>query len=509
MASLSQPGVTAVRWSVLATALRFALQLGAQVWLARMLGPEVFGLFAIGLVLLTFANFVSGFGFSWSLLQRQDLREEDIRFAWTWQVLAGLVAAALMAGLAPWLATLLNTPSATDVIRWLSLACLFQAAAAPSTYLLQRDLNFRAVGLVQVGSYAAGYVAVGVPLAWMGAGVQALVAAWLVQTGVALAVSLALRPHPVRPLLWYGGAAHVMRTGRAVFFTNLVNWALASLDRLLIARLLSTASLGLYNVAYNLATVPNTLLLGALQPAFMAAGARLQDDRARLGAAYVQMLATLLVLVLPAFIALALLAPDIVRLLYGPAWDGAGQALRVLFAFMPAFVIWGLSTPVLWNTDRPQHEFALQLPLIPLGALAFWLAAPHGLMAAAFTAGSLLLLRALVLVAAALRALELSASVLAPHALRGAVLAVLTGLLVSLGQQWGHGQPLAALAALAGGAALPLASATALLWFRPQWCPPLLGEPCWRMVLRFAPRLERNLLRPRPPKSGPLNHRTP
>jgi lipopolysaccharide exporter len=33
------------------------------------------------------------------------------------------------------------------------------AAAAPATYLLQRDLNFRAVGLVQVGSYAAGYLA--------------------------------------------------------------------------------------------------------------------------------------------------------------------------------------------------------------------------------------------------------------------------------------------------------------------------------------------------------------
>ena len=89
MSSLSQPGVSAVRWSVIASAARFALQLGAQVMLARMLGPDIFGLFAIGLVLLTFANFISGFGFSWSLLQRQELREEDIRFAWTWQLLAG------------------------------------------------------------------------------------------------------------------------------------------------------------------------------------------------------------------------------------------------------------------------------------------------------------------------------------------------------------------------------------------------------------------------------------
>ena len=178
-----------------------------------------------------------------------------------------------MALLAPWLAGLFRAPAAAEVIAWLALACVFQAAAAPSTSLLQRELNFRAVGLIQVGSYAAGYLLVGLPLAWQGAGVHALIAAWLVQTGSALAASYALRPHAVKPLFWYDTAAQVMRTGRAVFFTNLVNWALNNLDRLMVARLLSTTSLGLYNVAYNLATVPNTLLLGALQPAFMAAGA--------------------------------------------------------------------------------------------------------------------------------------------------------------------------------------------------------------------------------------------
>ena len=65
--------------------------------------------------------------------------------------------------------------------------------------------------------------------------------------------------------------------------------------------LLNAHALGLYNLAYNLATLPNTLLLGALQPAFMAAGAQLQTQQQRLGHIYVQMLATVLVLVLMLF----------------------------------------------------------------------------------------------------------------------------------------------------------------------------------------------------------------
>ena len=98
MPSLGRHGVTAIRWSAVSTVARFTLQLGAQVLLARTLGPEVFGVFAIGLLVLTFASFVSGFGFSWSLLQRTTVVDSDIRFAWTWQIIVGLVTMVALAG---------------------------------------------------------------------------------------------------------------------------------------------------------------------------------------------------------------------------------------------------------------------------------------------------------------------------------------------------------------------------------------------------------------------------
>ncbi|OZA97137.1 MAG: hypothetical protein B7X59_08455 [Polaromonas sp. 39-63-203] len=268
---LGRSGVSAVKWSALSTGSRFVLQLVAQVILARTLGPEAYGVFAIGMVVLTFANFVSGFGFSWSLLQRPTVNDEDIRFAWTWQIIVGLVTMVALYFMAPWLATYFREPRAQSVIQWLSLACLLGAAASPATYLLQRDLDFRKVGLIQVGSYAAGYVAVGVPMALLGFGTASLVAAWLVQCGVVFVASYAAKPHAVRPLFWYPDARTAVSTGRAVFLTNVVNWILNNLDRVLIARLLNAYALGLYNVAYNLATQPNALLLGALQPAFLAA----------------------------------------------------------------------------------------------------------------------------------------------------------------------------------------------------------------------------------------------
>ncbi len=490
MGGLGRPGVTAVKWSAVSTAARFALQVLAQVVLARTLGPEIFGVFAIGMVVLTFATFVSGFGFSWSLLQRTTLRDQDIRFAWTWQLLVGAMTMLALYLLAPLLAQYFREPRAESVIEWLSLACLLTAAAAPATYLLQRDLNFRAVGLVQVGSYAAGYVAVGMPMALLGWGTSSLVAAWLVQAAVQLVASYALKPHAVRPLFWYPDAASAVGTGRTVFFTNIINWVLNNMDRVLIGRLLNAQALGLYNVAYNLATMPNTLLLGALQPAFLAAGARLQNERQRLGQAYFQMLATILVLAVPAFVFLAVISADLVRLLYGPQWSGAAWVLGILFLSMPAYVIWGLSTPVLWNTGRKHYEFALQLPLVAVGALGFYFFAGQGIRSAASVAALLLVLRALVVGAAAFRALQLSWTGLLPHLGRGLLLSTLAIAGALAGQELAGrlGQPLLSLMASTFITLVLLASLVAL---RPQ----VLGEQAAAMVLRFVPRLAHFLRR--------------
>lgn len=484
MSGLSQSGVAAVKWSALSTVARFGLQLVAQVVLARTLGPEIFGIFGIGMVVLTFATFFSGFGFSWSLMQRTTLRDEDIRFAWTWQLIVGLATMLAVYLLAPVLADYFREPRAQPVIEWLSLACLLSAASAPATYLLQRDLNFRAVGLVQVASYAAGYVAVGMPMALGGWGTASLTAAWLVQSGVVLVASYALKPHAVRPLLWYADATAAVGTGRAVFVTNIVNWLLGNLDRVLIGRLLNAHALGLYNVACNLAMLPNNLLLGALQPAFLAAGARLQHDLQRLGRVYFQMLATIFVLVLPAFVFLALISPDLVCLLYGPTWAEAGWALQILFLSMPAYVLWGVSTPVLWNTGRKYHEAGLQLPLVGVGALAFYLFASQGLRAAATVTALLLVLRAAVIAITACRALTLRATALLPHVGRGLVLSAVCSAGV-LGSQQAVAPFALPLLSLATSALMVLSLLAALVTVRPR----LLGDQATAMVIQFFPGL--------------------
>lgn len=414
----------AVTWSALTTAARFLLQMGAQVALARLLGPGPYGVYGIGIAMLTFATFLAGTGFSYSLMLREQVGDADKRLAFTWQLAAGAACALAMALAAPALATFFAEPGLEPMLQWLALACLLTAASGTAVCLLQRELDFRGLGLIQLAAYAAGYLACGVPLALAGWGAQALAAACVVQAGVTLALAWWRQPHPLRPLLRHADGGEALGTGGTVFATNLVNWLLANLDRLVIGRLLNTHAVGLYTQAWNFAQIPVTLLVGAAQPAFLATGARLAPDPAQLARAWRLVLACVLVLVPPVAVALALLAADLVRLLWGPAWTEAGWLLGLMFLCLPAWAAWGLSTPVLWNTGRKALEARVQLPVLAMAVPLWWLAAPQGLRWAAGVSALAIHARAGTTLRAGLRALAMPASLLLPLAARGALLAL-------------------------------------------------------------------------------------
>jgi lipopolysaccharide exporter len=474
----------AVKWSALTTALRFILQLGAQIALARMLGPGNYGVYGIGLAVLTFVTFLSGSGFSWNLMLLPTVTRDDIRFSFTWQMIAGVGCAIAMYAAAPALAVFFADQRVEHMVQLLSVASVLTAASAPATCLLQRDLNFRMLGLVQLASYAVGYLGVGIPMALQGYGATALGAACVVQSAMVLVASYAARPHPLRPLLSHSGGAAALVTGRTVFVTNVVNWFLSNIDRVIIGRVLNAHSVGLYNVAYNLASVPNTLLLGALQPTFLAAGAKLQDEPQRLAQGWTMGMACVLVLATPAAAVMAMLSTDLVDLLYGAAWSETGWVLTVLFLCLPAWAAWGISTPVLWNTGRKHLEYMLQLPVLALALPTWWFFAPSGIRAIALISGAVIFIRAAVIIGAALRALDLRWSVLLPSLARGVGLAAACGAGVFAGQQLAGGVALPGAALFAGGAgALSMVVVLVATW------PQVLGPESQRVLGRLLPFL--------------------
>ena len=384
------------------------MQVGAQIALARMLGPAEYGVFAIGATVIGFSAFFSEVGLAYGLIQKNTVGPLDIRFVFTWQIVLGVVVSAGVYFGSAALAGFFGEPRAVAVIQALSALCLINALTAPSMNLLKRDLNFKTLNLAQLASYAVGYLLVGIPLAMAGWQVWALVAAWLVQATLSAAWLYAATRHPLKPLLWYADARAQSGYGATVFVTNLVNWAIGNIDRILIARAFGSRDIGLYATAYNLLYNPSATLLGIVQPVFFSVSSRIADEPARIVVAYKSLVAATALLMLPVFVVVAAVPQTFIDTLYGAKWHDAGALCRPLALVMPMFVLFGLTTPLLWTSGRAAKEFQLQLPMALLWLLVCAWAATQSVVAVAWAVLALYSLRCAGVVAVATRAMGMT-----------------------------------------------------------------------------------------------------
>lgn len=402
--------ISAVLWGALGAFLRAFLQVFAQVILARLLGPEVYGVFALALVVVFFSTFFADVGLAYGLIQRKVVSDEDIRFVFTWQTLLGTITTLIVFASAPWVADFYGDQQLVDVVRWLSVSCLIGAVSSTASTLLRKDLNFRAINLATVISYAVGFLLVGVPMAWLGYGVASLVAAFLTQMTVQTIYQVAARPHPKRPLLWQPASRELLGFGGTVLLTNLINWVMNSIDRVVVGRMMSVAAAGLYSVVSNFITGPTITVLAMLQSVLYSASARVQDSARSLRLGLRTMFGIIGLAFVPVFFTIAVVSATFMRAVYGERWSGAEVVLTPLAFAMPAVLMMGLSTPILWTSGNVRKEFALQIPIAILWTIVLVMVArSESLAVLSWSILVLFYVRAAVIVGATIKAVQLPA----------------------------------------------------------------------------------------------------
>ena len=109
-AGLGARSISAFLWGGGGAFLRLFMQMAAQIVLARLLGPEQYGLFAISVVVMSFSAFFSDIGMAYGLIQRKTLDDSHVRFVFGWQLVLGVAVAGLLALLAQPLAEFFREP---------------------------------------------------------------------------------------------------------------------------------------------------------------------------------------------------------------------------------------------------------------------------------------------------------------------------------------------------------------------------------------------------------------
>jgi PST family polysaccharide transporter len=317
-------------WSLGGSAFQALLQLATLAALARLLSPADFGVVAAGLTVIGIGSIVAQLGVAPALVHVRLLKPAYAHTASAIALLLGLALAVGCALSAEALAKFFGFQSLAPLLVVLSLSFPIRALGLVAEATIQRSLRFRALGGIDVASFAIGYAGIGIGVALAGKGPWALVAAHLGQTTVRTLLllvatrdrfGLALHAVALRRLVRFGGGLTLAQLAHAIA---------AQADHIIVGRALGSAPLGQYSRASQLLVMPASLVANAIDRVLFPTLARLRHDIAKLGAMYLRGIAAVGFVLIPTGCAIAVLAPEIVGALLGPGWSQAVLPLRLL-----------------------------------------------------------------------------------------------------------------------------------------------------------------------------------
>ncbi|MBN62879.1 MAG: hypothetical protein CME20_16110, partial [Gemmatimonadetes bacterium] len=165
---------------------------GADIYLTRLLAVEVFGIMAIGLLVVNALVLLRSLGVGEALIFRDEVEADSADTALWISLVLGAFTGGLVYAVAPWLAAWLagdHPALAVEVLRVLALLVLLQAAGSVPGALLERELAFdKRLYVDTLPALLYALLAVGLALAGFGiwsmvwgrlaSGLVAAVAAW-------------------------------------------------------------------------------------------------------------------------------------------------------------------------------------------------------------------------------------------------------------------------------------------------------------------------------------------
>jgi O-antigen/teichoic acid export membrane protein len=328
--SLSQRTFRALGWKVSTEVASVVLQLLVSIILARLLPVAAFGLMGAAMIVVQFSLMISEIGMAPALVQRKDLTQAHINTGFTISIIGGIVLFVALLLAAPLVAVFFLAPALTPMVRALALMFLFVSLSSTGAALLQRELDFRKLFWVDVGSYTIGHGFVGLGMALTGWGVWALIWAAVAEAAVRMILVFWLGAAPLRLELRRKEARDLLGYGVANSMIRVIHHCALNVDYVVIGRRLGPEPLALYTRAYQLMKVASTQLSFVLYHVLFPVYAELQDDLERLRRAFFGAVSATAFVVYPIMAVLAVIAPELIRGLFGAKWAPATLPFQIL-----------------------------------------------------------------------------------------------------------------------------------------------------------------------------------
>lgn len=314
-----------------------------NIVLARILAPQIFGIYAIVNFVVTFFSTFGDVGIGAALIQKKgELNREELSTTfWLQQMLVWLVVGVAVIA-APLALKVYPTlpPVGVWLIRAMAVSFLFSSLKTIPAILMERNIDFKRIAWVDITENLA-FQVVAISCAIMGLGVWSFILAAITRALLGAVIIYVLSPW--RPSFHYRfeSVKGLVRFGLPYQGNQILNFTKDAVTPLFVGAYAGAAAVGYLNWARNVAFAPLIISESFGRVAFPAFS-QIQNDKELLGRTVERSIRMMTLIMFPIMAIMISLGPEIIHVIYTDKWM---PGINAFYCYCMSPIAIGISLP--------------------------------------------------------------------------------------------------------------------------------------------------------------------
>ena len=373
--------VQGIEWNGLATLVTSVLQSLQVAALSYFLPPSAFGIMAMAMVVIGFAQAYNDIGVSNAVIQRQDITAEALSSLYWMQIALGCLLFFLILLATPLTAQFFSEPSLTGVMVLTSLIFLISPLGQLFQILMQKGMEFKTLAIIDMIASMLSLV-VAVVAAYLGTGVLALVLGQLVYYGLR-SIQFFVAGHrrwKIKYHFRYSDLRGFLSFGLYQMGDRTVTYFSINVLNLIIGKFLGPDVLGLYSMAYQLIITPILRVSNVIITVSFPMFSRMQNLSGMLKEGYLTMSRFISFTICPVLLIVVVTAPVFVPNFIGARWVSAIPLIQLLCVEAIIKSLMTTSVPAYLAKGKADFGFRWNFLVAVMNSVVFYLLASYGII---------------------------------------------------------------------------------------------------------------------------------
>ena len=351
--SLKAKTVSGVGWSAVDAAARYGITFIVGIVLARLLSPDEYGLIGILTIFINLFNIIVDGGFANALIRKQGATDEDYCTVFYSNLVISFVLATTLFLCARPIAVFFEREELVDLTRVMSVIVIINALSIVQRTRLTKRIDFKTqTKITLIASIVSGGVGIGMAL--KGFGVWSLVGQQI-SNQLMTTVFLWFYNKWIPKLVFsWKSFKELWDFGWKLLASGVIGSLTTDLYNAVIGKCFTPQALGYYTRAHQFSGIFSSNITNIVNRVTFPVLSTIQDDPARLKAAYKRVIKSTMLITFVLMMGLAAVAKPMILVLIGEKWVTSAYYLQIicLYAMMiPLHTINLISIQVVGRSD--------------------------------------------------------------------------------------------------------------------------------------------------------------